>query len=345
MEEDDLSGMVGGDLAKVVTQFAIKAEFREEIKDLKIPLFVKKDGLPLFGESDTAPCKKTHFSTNFALSKADILIDFKFADSEAYAIDLEGDKSATPKYQRLSKESQEYLRKIIATGSEEKKVDTCVHNLYNEMSKIDTVEAEDLRDYIQRIVKAMNKDELESAINSPQPYAMKIKEKINDLETGHRKKEFSRLIDTGEVFCQPEYRLPSVITVLETGNLGKTLYEEESSNMNNFELKVISAVASLGNVKWWHRIKDRAMGEMFLNGFIHHYPDFMVMTNNGVLILLETKGDHLANDESEDKLKLGTAWANKSGSDFRYFMVYNHKDVNQQGAYVLDEFIGIVEKL
>lgn len=345
MEENDLSGMLGGDLGNVVTQFQIKAEFREDIKNLKIPLFVKRDGLPLFGESDTALCEDSHFSKNFTLEKADVEIDFNFALSEAYSIDLEGETSVTPKYKIMSKYEQDYLRKVLATGSDEKKIEACVHNLYNMMSKIDTVEDHDLRDYIHRIVKSMNKDELAGVGNSLHTYAQKIKEKIKNLETIHRKKAFFKQIDTGEVFCQGKYCLPSVITVLETGNLGKTLYEEEASNMNKFELKAISAVASLSNVKWWHRVKETGEGKFQLNGFINHAPDFMVMTNNGVLILMETKGDFLANAESEDKLKLGRTWEAKAGTGFQYFMVYEHKEVNQQGAYVLDEFIGIVEKL
>lgn len=67
------------------------------------------------------------------------------------------------------------------------------------------------------------------------------------------------------------------------------------------------------NVRWWHRIIERR--NFKLNGFINHSPDFIVMTKSGVLVLIETKGDHLANDESRSKLKLGRTWQAQVGKN------------------------------
>lgn len=113
--------------------------------------------------------------------------------------------------------------------------------------------------------------------------------------------------------------------------------------MNNFEHKVITEIVSLDNVLWWHRIIDRK--GICLNGFINHYPDFIVMTKSGIIALIETKGDHLANDESKQKLDLGKLWESRAGNDYRYFMVFNNKDLKLNGAYTLDEFMGIMCKL
>ena len=45
-----------------------------------------------------------------------------------------------------------------------------------------------------------------------------------------------------------------------------------------------------------------------INGFINHYPDFIIRTTSGKIIILETKGDDRDNSDSVRKLKLGNAW-------------------------------------
>ena len=80
-----------------------------------------------------------------------------------------------------------------------------------------------------------------------------------------------------------------------------------------------------------------------INGFINHYPDFIVRTTSGKIIILETKGDDRANSASSRKLKLGMAWANQAGKDYRYFMVFDNKAI--QGAYNLMEATELIRQL
>ena len=56
--------------------------------------------------------------------------------------------------------------------------------------------------------------------------------------------------------------------------ISKNLYVEEGE-MNDFEKKVIYDVANLDSVVFWHRNLERGKG-FLLNGFINHYPDFIV---------------------------------------------------------------------
>lgn len=56
--------------------------------------------------------------------------------------------------------------------------------------------------------------------------------------------------------------------------LSKGLYTEEG-DMNDWEYKVINAVAALGNVLFWHRNPERGVG-FGISGYINHYPDFIV---------------------------------------------------------------------
>ena len=113
--------------------------------------------------------------------------------------------------------------------------------------------------------------------------------------------------------------------------------------MNNFERSVLDSVIALDNIRWWHRIVER--NDFGLNGFIKHYPDFMVMTKTGKLVLIETKGDYLDGDDSRRKVELGKKWESLAGRGYRYFMVFKDKNLGIDGAYTLDQFIDVMKEL
>ncbi len=113
--------------------------------------------------------------------------------------------------------------------------------------------------------------------------------------------------------------------------------------MNQEERNLIDIVVGLGNIKWWHRIIDRK--GFRLNGSINHYPDFMVMTKAGKLVLIEFKGDDRDNSDSRMKLELGRQWQAQAGPNYRYFMVFKIIDWGINGAYTIDEFVEIMREL
>jgi len=85
---------------------------------------------------------------------------------------------------------------------------------------------------------------------------------------------------------------------------------------------VINEVANLDSIVFWHRNLERGKG-FVINGFLNHYPDFIVKMKNGMIVLIETKGDDRDGSDSQNKLKLGKIWQAKAGeSSYRYFMVY-----------------------
>ena len=77
-------------------------------------------------------------------------------------------------------------------------------------------------------------------------------------------------------------------------------------DMNEYEFKMVWALSELGNVKWWHRNISRLSFQ--INGPVHAYPDIIVMLHSGKILMVETKGDHLDNDESKEKAKIGDQW-------------------------------------
>ena len=113
--------------------------------------------------------------------------------------------------------------------------------------------------------------------------------------------------------------------------------------MNGFEQKMIMELASLENVVFWHRNLNKGKG-FYINGFsTNHYPDFIIYTQKGNLVLIETKGDDRVNDDSLMKNKLGKLWAEKSGSNFKYFMVFQTKEV--EDCYNANSIIEVLKRL
>lgn len=105
----------------------------------------------------------------------------------------------------------------------------------------------------------------------------------------------------------------------------------------------LKLIASLDNVVWWHRNIERH--GFCLNGFINHYPDFIVCTASGKIILVETKGDDRDNSDSRKKLKLGRKWADMAGGQYRYYMVFDENGTGLEGAYKFSDFVDLIKHL
>jgi len=76
---------------------------------------------------------------------------------------------------------------------------------------------------------------------------------------------------------------------------------------------------------------------------INHHHDFIVETKSGKILIVESKGDDRDNTDSMLKVKLGRAWANKAGNNYKYFMVFD-KNV-MDGAYNLNEALGLIREI
>ena len=81
-----------------------------------------------------------------------------------------------------------------------------------------------------------------------------------------------------------------------------------------------------------------------MNGFIPHYPDFIVKLESGKVLLIETKGDHLANPASAAKVKQGEYFErlDKTGR-YKYFMTYQHQGV--KGAVAVNKLVELMRRM
>ena len=336
-------GFTGGELGEMLTQNKIQAHFAEEAAALRVPQFFLRSVPDLFG-GEFELLEPENLSEGFSLAGQDAQVHFELATGEMYRVDVEENGEAVPKYKRASGELSEYIRSRLAQLPPEQKIQSCTNMLCTQINRNNRYAADEIRDYVRRIVAGMTEDELAAMETAIPTYAAKIQEKIKGLEEAYREDKFSRWLDTGKIVCRDSYALPAVITPADTIDaIPKSLYEAEKDDMNNGEHELIDAIVALGNVKWWHRIIERK--GFRLNGYINHYPDFMVMTNSGKLVLIEYKGDDRDNSDSERKLKLGRKWQAQSGGNYRYFMVFKNRDFGIDGAYTLDRFMEIMREL
>ncbi len=342
-EQSEGSAFKGGELGGMLHQYAWCEPFREEASRLRVPQFFHRKGWDLFQELDML--EPEHLSEDFSLNGQDAQISFRLAMDDMFTVDLEeSGGEGVLKCSRASRMDSEAFRDYLASMPKEKRVAKCASNLVAQLNLNDRYASRELKDYVRRVIGNMRQDELDAMESSLPSYAMEIRRKLDQLEKAQRAETFRLWLDSGRIVCRESYALPEVITPeVAVDRIPKSLYEAEAADMNNYELDVITRIAAMPNVRWWHRVIDRR--GFRLNACVNHYPDFMVMTESGMLALVETKGDHLDGENSRLKLKIGRRWQEFAGPRYRYFMVFPTKDLCMEGAYVLDRFLAMLEQM
>ncbi|MEO6612106.1 MAG: DEAD/DEAH box helicase family protein [Chitinophagaceae bacterium] len=327
------------EIQQLVKTYNIKDIFRDLAGQINIPQFyLKIPANNLFGKKEEElPLEKENLLEGFALSKGDTNIAFDSITSELYKIDLdETKKEHTPTFVKLDGDVKESVIAYILDPSRKgSRVMNFTRRMMDIIGNISPIPDKETEKYIGRILEDFNDEQFADLANNEYTYADKIKQKIKILSEAFAEKKFKDFLDTDKVFIKPSFLLPNGISPGETSkDITKSLYEKEG-HMNGFEERVINEIGNMANIAFWTRNIERK--GFRINGFINHYPDFIIQSKSGKTILLETKGDHL---DAEQKIRLGGLWASKAGNNFRYFMVYEKRIV--EGAYNLDEFINII---
>jgi len=276
------------------------------------------------------------------LDKRDHNIDFTRTESEAVRVDLE--KSNKEEYavtrRNLNTNQLAFIKQHFATLSPENKQIQLAETLARGI-RFDEISEPQIVRYIKKAIEGVSSEQLEDLYTNDWQTKKTIRHKIESLLAAYQEKKFEEWLDTGQVKCQAAYRLPErIIVKTKSIGLAKGLYTEEEK-INGFEYDVINAVADLDNVLFWHRNPSRT--GFCINGYINHYPDFIVQLDNGITVLLETKGDDRDNSDSRAKVELGRTWADKAGGQYRYFMVFDKQQMN--GAVTIKELLHRLSEL
>lgn len=323
--------------------FRMNDEFREEASALLFPQFMMEIGASLFSDNEYVLLDLEHLSKGFTLKDKDVQIDFNTLDAEMARVDVDDSKEATPKAWKLVGADSAFFKEWFNEQPSNIRMAHCKGLIKSKLSKLNCVNDKELQDYIDRVIETLNADQLADLEQSPYPYMLKIEKKVKSLLAAHRAKVFQLWLEQGKIVCHPNYALKSTISpTSSTSVIPNSLYTSEE-DMNDYERKMIWALSSMPNIKWWHRNISR-LGFM-INGSTHAFPDIVAMTTSGKILMIETKGDHLDNDESKEKAKIGQQWDMLAGSKYRYFMVFESKSPDYPGTYSYDRFMEIVKEL
>lgn len=342
IKEDD---NIPNDVKDMVKYYSIKDIFQKDAEEICLPTFTRKvNSNSLFGQQDSfVHLTKSMLAEGINLDKEDHKIDFTRIDIEAVRVDLEqsGKDEFVPTHRNLNAlqiaNLKEYITSLPDEGQKRQLARSIARNI-----KFDEIPEPQIINYIEKVIQDFDAKQISDLVNYQLQTIKTVKNKINSLLENYRERKFKEWLDTGQIKCEPTYVFPPKITLKTISRgLSQGLYSEEG-DMNDFEYRVINAVVNLGNVLFWHRNSERGQG-FCINGFINHYPDFIVKLKSGFIIVIETKGDDRDNSDSRKKISLGCTWANKAGEKYRYFMVFDK--IQMEGALNVTELLNRLKEM
>ena len=326
------------------------AEFAAELADFRLPQFVfTQFSQGLFGGGEAVLLDKANLLGEFALGKCDSNIDFGSMDSNVWLGDA--DLNDRISFQPMKGGERQHFINMFASQSAPTQQAQLVQKLFELAGKkaFYPIEDGEIRKYLSRIVDDMDAERREHCFKHTEQYFTDIKRKIDRLAAIHAEKEFDTGLQTRDITIRPHYPLPPYISPSKLHPLSilNSLYEREGE-MNSFEAEMLRRILADEEVslKWWHR-NDGRKG-FCINGFINHYPDFVLMTARGTLVLLETKGGQLDGSDSAAKIRLGKAWENAcrslgDGRNYVYMMVFEQQKLD--GALSLAEALKMLGRV
>lgn len=321
------------ELGSKMNRHKMNGVFRDEALKLRFPQFFIQVAKGGWFDEELQLLERDSLLKEFRLANLDATVSFDDVDSEMYSVDLEkiGDNEYTPKPYKIDQKRKQAIKGFILSLPREKQIINVTARLFELIGNLYPIDDADVKKYISRIVEAMTPDQIRDCLERDVAYKTKIKIKIEELRNKHALDEFLNLLDVDKILVQPNFGLPEHIAPkVNAPAIPKSLYIKEGS-LGDFEQKIIMGIANLDNVEWWHR--NISQKGFCLNGFLNHYPDFIVKTKSGKIVIIETKGDDRDNNDSRLKLKLGKLWQNKSPEGFKYLMVFDTKRIEDAETF------------
>ena len=337
---DQVAANLGGqyiapEQREMMNSYPLRNDFVTEIANLCLPQFFRHVAAgSLFAEIDggtlldrdmllerfrLADCDLNDFNPNLAAGDV-AQIDLKSLNAEGMA-DYE------PTRIQLKTHEIRKLRDYLATLSPESKRRQLSGLISNWLGKMPPLGEPDLQAYIDRLLSRMEPADLEGVLEQQHAFVETVRKRVKLEMARYRRKTFSKWVRKDEVFTAESYSFPKDVHPVDLyPPSANTLYErEERAGSTNLESGMADWLASAENIRWWHR--NHQTRGFNLNGPIKHYPDFIARTQSNTLVLIETKGEHLKNDDSDTKVELGKLWQDCAGREYRYIMVFDQTPV------------------
>ncbi|CAM4150623.1 hypothetical protein F901_02824 [Acinetobacter dispersus] len=340
-----------------MNRYPMREKFTAETLGLLLPQFTIKVQSAGFFDSNIQRLDRVYLLRDFKLSNQDANLDIGNIDSEIWELSVKDSDDGSDTRLTLDRLKQRDIKDLIdqvAQMTDTSQIKQIENSIFNSFTKkaFYPVDDGDLRFYIRKIVQGWTRDQRLSSIKNLATVAHLFKQKIDSLMNEHAAKQFKYLVDGSDISTSPSFQLSSMLAIPETFNLplDSSLYEKEAK-ANSLEVDFITKLVGLDNIQWWHRNLGKGKG-FAINGYLNnHYPDFIILTKNKHLILLETKGEDRDGSDSIYKMKLGEVWKNQSnllshqtGYKYSYFMVFE-KESKLEQAYSFSQVLSLISKL
>lgn len=332
-------------MGRRINSYEMKSKFSDMANGIVFPQFflqIRKN--IFFDTTEKLLLNKEALLKGFRLSQEDIKINFAEVQSDIYKIDLDKDNDNRATLSQIEEQYvKDPLMAYIVGRPKASRVKAITKRLVQIIGNMYPISDIEVQRYVGRVLESLDATQLQDAVLRQYTYRDKIKQKIKQLSETYAAVAFRQQININKIQLQKHWRMKDSIVAGQTHQtaIQKSLYKKEGK-MNDTEAEMIMSIASLPNVLFWHRNLERGKG-FYINGFVNHYPDFIIVTKYGNVILLEVKGGHLTNEDSKAKVKLGKQWESLAGQRFKYFMVFRNNAI--EGAYNFDEAKNLIRQL
>ena len=321
--------------------YPVNEDYKEVAAGINLPIFYTKTAASIFSDDEWIPLEKSMLTQGFDLPSKDATVDFTIVRPQGVAIDVAASGDDYVPVRRSNQQAIDFIRQQYMDKSATVQKDMLSSQIAS-MIKMDNISEPAIKRYVEKAIANLNEDEISSLVDNIHLTRDTIQDKIEKLLKDYQKQVFLQWLNTGRIILDSNYTFLDTIALTkgELVGIDKGLYVAEET-VNDFEYDVISAIADNPNVLFWHRNREKK--EFCINGFINHYPDFIVSMRSGNIILVETKGDHLVNEDSKNKIWLGNKWADLAGKRYHYFMVFQTKEV--EGAITVKQLLQYLNEL
>lgn len=321
---------------KMMNSYPLRNDFITDVSGLRLPQFFRRVAPDsLFAETvGGTRLDRDMLLERFRLADCDVN-DFKpnLAAGDVAQIDLKALSAGSvadyePTRIQLKAHEIRKLRDYLATLSPESKRQQLAGLISSWLGKMPPLGEPDLRAYIDKLLGRMSVAELEGVLEQQHVFVEAVRKRVRLEMARYRRKTFAQWVRTDEVFTADGYTFPNEVHPVDLyPPSANTVYErEERAGSSDLESRMADWLASADNIRWWHR--NHQTRGFCLNGPINHFPDFVVRTQRDTVVVIETKGEHLQNDDSDTKVELGKQWQDCAGRDYRYIMMFDQAPVD-----------------
>ncbi len=320
--------------------------FKEAALKIQIPkFFIDAPENEITGNEGLELLSRENLTAGFPIGGADSNIDFGSAVADIRRIDIQATTKDdyTPKAIKLSKTGVEGILKYLSSLPPESKTKQITGTIREALEDYNALGEDELNGFISSIVRRFKEEDIRHFYENQNLYIKRIKLKIDSLCSAYALTQMEELLKVNALKVLPHWSFPEKFPITQSiSSIAKSLYNKEGL-VKGFERTTLERIVSHENVLFWNRVIPRATFSYFLNGFINHYPDFIIVTQKGKVLLVETKGDDRDNSDSDKKIKLGAMWEKEAGERFKYFMIFETTKVD--GAYTVDKFLELLNQL